>query len=147
MKLSHKIALTYLRARLQLLALVSPERAASKALVLFCTPRRRLQQNPSAIIKKATPLTLSINGLSICGYRWNHPSPKKILIAHGFESSARNFDGFVIPLIKKGYEIVAFDAPGHGKSDGSEITLPEYVRTLQAIVCEYGPFDAYIAHS
>lgn len=147
MKLSHKIALTYLRARLQLIALISPQKAAKKAFTLFCTPQRGKQQNPSAIIKKAELVSFSMNNLSIHGYRWNHPSPKKILIVHGFESSARNFDGFVLPLTDKGYEIIAFDAPAHGKSDGKEITLPIYVQALQHIVSEYGPFDAYIAHS
>ena len=147
MKMSHKIALAYLRTRLRVIAFISPQKAAKKAFTLFCTPRRRNQQNPSAIIKKAELISFSINNLTIRGYQWNHPSPEKILIVHGFESSARNFDGFILPLTDKGYEIIAFDAPAHGKSEGKEITLPMYVQTLQHIVSEYGPFDAYIAHS
>ncbi len=147
MKLSHKIALAYLRTRLRLIALISPQKAAQKAFALFCTPQRGKQQKPSAIIKKAELVSFRMNNLSIHGYRWNHPSSKKILIAHGFESAARNFDGFVSPLTDKGYEIIAFDAPAHGKSDGKEITLPMYVQTLKDIVSKYGPFDAYMAHS
>lgn len=141
------MVLLYLRTRLQLTALVSPQKAAQNAFSLFCTPRRRKQQNPSAIIKKAEPVSFSMNNLSVRGYRWDHPSSKKILIVHGFESSARNFDGFICPLMEKGYEVVAFDAPAHGRSDGKEITLPLYVQTLQHVVNTYGPFDAYIAHS
>ncbi len=147
MKLSHKIAFTYLRIRLQLTALVSPQKAAQKAFTLFCTPRRSGQPAPSAIIKQAELIAFYMNNLAIHGYRWNHPSPQKILIAHGFESAAGNFDGFIQPLINKGYEIVAFDAPGHGRSDGTEITLPVYVQTLHRIVKEYGPFNTYMAHS
>ncbi|HRP57687.1 alpha/beta hydrolase [Agriterribacter sp.] len=147
MKPAHKIVLTYIRTRLWLIALISPQKAAQKAFTLFCTPRRRKQQTSSAIIKKAELISFSMSGLSVRGYRWDYPSPKKILIVHGFGSSARNFDGFICPLMEKGYEIVAFDAPAHGKSTGKEITLPLYVQTLQHIVSEYGPFDAYIAHS
>ena len=147
MKLSHKIALVYLRSRLWLIALRSPQKAAKKAFALFCTPQRGKQQKPSAIIKKAELISFNMNNLAIYGYRWNHPSSKKVLIAHGFESSARNFDGFIPALTDKGYEIIAFDAPAHGQSEGKEITLPIYVQTLQHIVSAYGPFDAYIAHS
>ncbi|HTN07910.1 alpha/beta hydrolase [Agriterribacter sp.] len=148
MKLSHKIAFVYLKTRLQLTALVSPQKAAQKAFTLFCTPRRNHQQPLlSAIIKNAELISFRMNNLAIRGYRWNHPSPKKILIAHGFESAARNFEGFIHPLINKGYEVIAFDAPAHGRSDGTEITLPVYVQTLQRVVSEYGPFSAYMAHS
>ena len=147
MKLSHKIALVSLRSRLWLIALRSPQKAAKKAFALFCTPQRGKQQKPSAIIKKAELISFNMNNLAIYGYRWNHPSSKKVLIAHGFESSARNFDGFIPALTDKGYEIIAFDAPAHGQSEGKEITLPIYVQTLQHIVSAYGPFDAYIAHS
>jgi len=66
---------------------------------------------------------------------------------HGFESLAQNFDGFVMPLINKGYEIMAFDAPAHGASEGKIIMLPIYVAMLHTVNETYGPFDAFIAHS
>ncbi len=147
MKGSHKIALVYLRIRLALIALVSAQKAAKKAFTIFCTPQRRKQQSVSGIVKRAEQVSFGFNNLSVRGYRWNHPSSKKILIVHGFESSARNFDGFVLPLTDKGYEIIAFDAPAHGTSEGKEITLPIYIQTLQHIVGAYGPFNAFIAHS
>ncbi len=147
MKFFYHIALAYQRARLRLIALVSSQKAAGEAFTLFCTPRRKKYSKPSAIIKEAASLSLVMDGLNIQGYRWNYPSSKKVLIAHGFESSAERFNSFVNPLIKKGYAVFAFDAPAHGRSDGKEITLPAYARTLQHIVNEFGPFDAYIAHS
>ena len=147
MKFFHNIALAYQRLRLRLMTLVSPQKAAREAFSLFCTPRRKRYSKPPAIMKEAASLSFIMDGLNIRGYRWNHPSPKKVLIAHGFASSAERFNGFIDPLIKKGYEVVAFDAPAHGKSDGKEITLPVYVRALQHIANEFGAFDAYIAHS
>lgn len=82
MKLKHKIALTSLRIRLKLIAFVSPQKAAAEALVLFCRPRRKPPQSPSATIKKAKSIRLSVNGLCISGYRWNHPAPKKNIKAN-----------------------------------------------------------------
>lgn len=147
MKLSQKIAIGYKRSQLQLITLISPQKAAQKAFTLFCTPRRKPSQNMPPVFKKAEKLSVKVNGLTIRGYRWNHAAAKKILIVHGFESSCRNFDGFIVPLAKKGYEIIAFDAPAHGQSEGTQVTLPVYVQMLQAVYNEYGPFDGYIAHS
>ena len=53
--------------------------------------------------------------------------PKKFLILHGFESSAFNFDRYIKPMIKLGYEVVAMDAPAHGKSEGKTINLLDYI--------------------
>lgn len=147
MKFFYKIALSYQRARFRLMSLVSPQKAAREAFTLFCTPNRRKCSRPEAIVAEAVPLSLVMDGLNIYGHRWNHPASKKVLIVHGFESSAERFNCFINPLIQKGYEVVAFDAPAHGKSEGKQITVPVYVRALQHIAHQFGPFDAYIAHS
>lgn len=148
MKFVQKIAITFLKIQLQLTAAISPQKAAQKALKRFCTPRRSAkQQKANTTIAQAERISSRVNGLIVRGYRWNHPSAKKILIAHGFESAARNFEGYVLPLMNLEYEIVAFDAPGHGESEGNEIHLPLYVAFLQQIAAEYGPFDAYLGHS
>lgn len=147
MKLSQKITVFYIRTYLQFLALLSPERAAHKAIAIFCTPRRKYQHTPSAISQKAELLSFKLDQLTIRGYRWNYPSQKKILIIHGFNSAASNFEGYVAPLINRGYEVIAFDGPGHGRSDGDELFLPVYINTLREIVNQYGPFNSFIAHS
>lgn len=135
------------RRKLQLLAAVSPQKAAEKAFALFCSPRRKPIKGTTAAENKGLACSLTVEGYTIFGYRWNSPSPKKVLIAHGFESCARNFEGFVAPLVAKGYEVIAFDAPAHGNSDGKAIVLPLYIQTLKTIYDHYGPFDAYIGHS
>lgn len=144
----HKIAFTYLKTSLQITSVFSPRKAAQRAVTLFCSPRRDSRhRKPSAIINRAETVSCRINHLVIRGYRWNHPASKKILIAHGFESAAKNFEGYVQPLINLGYEVVAFDAPGHDRSEGNEIHLPLYVLSLQQIVNQFGPFHAYLGHS
>ncbi|MBN8859758.1 MAG: alpha/beta fold hydrolase [Sphingobacteriales bacterium] len=146
-KISQKIAIEVIRRKLQLLASVSPRKAAERAFTLFCTPKRKPVKGISTIEDKGTACSLKADGYTIFGYRWNHPAQRRVLIAHGFESSLKNFEGFVTPLANKGYEVVAFDAPAHGQSEGKEIVLPLYIKTLAAIYANYGPFDAYIGHS
>jgi pimeloyl-ACP methyl ester carboxylesterase len=147
MKLGQKIAVSYLRAKLNVLALVSKKKAATRAFQLFCTPVRKSKKKKPPIFEKGEPIHFSIEGVEIRGFRWNTSQPKKCLIVHGFESTSYNFDRYVVPLIKKGYEVLAFDAPAHGKSGGKQITLPLYVATLAMINTRYGPIGSYISHS
>lgn len=147
MKLSQKIALGYVSRKLQMLSAVSTKKAAEKAFQLFCTPQKRVPRKSSVVIDKATIVEVMLNGLKIYGYRWGASTNKRILIVHGFESSAINFEAFVEPLVNKGYEVLAFDAPAHGISEGNQIILPLYRDMISAVNDKYGPFTAYIAHS
>ena len=70
-----------------------------------------------------------------------------MLILHGFESTAINFEGYVEPLIKKGYEVLAFDAPAHGHSSGKRITAIVYRDLVEYVDEHYGPVRSYLGHS
>jgi pimeloyl-ACP methyl ester carboxylesterase len=50
-------------------------------------------------------------------------------------------------MIRKGYTVVAMDAPAHGRSEGKTINLLEYIDTIRETWNRYGPFDAVLAHS
>lgn len=147
MKFAQRLVVNYLRARLNLVALVSPKLAARQAFRLFCTPFRKPKKKVPSIFERGEALSFTLDGNLVRGHRWNHPQARKVLIVHGFESTARNFDRYITPLIRKGYEVLAFDAPAHGQSGGQQITLPLYVRTLQRIHAQYGPIDRFMAHS
>lgn len=147
MKLSQKLVVGYFRAKLNMLSLISKKMAAKSAFNLFCTPLRRSRAKTPPVFSKAEPLEFMIDEHTIRGYRWNHPSSKKVLIVHGFESSSKNFERYVNALIKKEYEVLMFDAPAHGRSGGRRITLPLYMATIKKIYELYGPVDAFIGHS
>ncbi|HEV8285975.1 MAG TPA: alpha/beta fold hydrolase [Chitinophagaceae bacterium] len=147
MKLTQRLALSYVRTKFGLLSLVSKRKAAQKALELFCTPQSRKNKPPSVIFDEAEKLKFELEGIWVHGYRWSHPKNKKVLIIHGFESSITNFDHFVQPLINKGYEVLAFDAPGHGSSGGNMITAPLFAKMIITIHENYGPIQSFITHS
>jgi pimeloyl-ACP methyl ester carboxylesterase len=147
MKLAQKLAVNYLRARLNILAVVSKKRAAKKAFEIFCTPYRKSKKKTPSVFEKGEKLSFEFDGLIIKGYRFNHPQENKLLIIHGFESTVKNFDRFIMPFVRKGYEVLLFDGPAHGRSGGKTITLPLYVQTLQEIVKRYGPINRFLAHS
>jgi len=145
MKLKQKLAINYIRAKFKVLSGLSPKYAAKQAFKLFCTPlHRSLAKEP---FKNAEPLQMTINGLKVNGNRWNHPQAKKILIVHGFSSASYKFERYISPLIKKGYEVLAFDAPAHGTSEGKQINAKVYSELIIKINKEFGPMDAYLCHS
>jgi pimeloyl-ACP methyl ester carboxylesterase len=150
MKISQKLALRYSRARINILSLASPRKAAIKAFKLFCTPQQRVTKKGSAFFESGEPLSFPYAGHTIRGHRWLPgvtPPRKKVLIAHGFESASCNFGALIALLVEKGYEVVAFDAPAHGSSGGRRILLPDYVGILRHIEVNYGPFHSYMGHS
>lgn len=147
MKLTEKIGLFYLKLSIRFLAIFSPEAAAAKAFKVFCTPLRQQEKKISALFDAAEKLQVSVEDLSLRGYRWNKGGEKKILILHGMHSSARNFERYVKPLVDRGMEVMAFDAPAHGDSDGSQVTVIQYREMVAQIFSTYGPMDGFLSHS
>ena len=147
MQFAQKLALKYIRTKFSLLSLVSKRRAAQQAFKLFCTPQYRNKKKIPPIFEKAEVLNFNFGAERIQGYRWNADGEKKALIVHGFESSVINFDRYVKPLITKGYQVLAFDAPAHGRSSGRRINAVTYREFLRRIFSDYGPIDSFIAHS
>ena len=142
MKLSQRLALSYIRTKFKLLSTISKKKAAEKAFELFCTPQQRNKRPLPKIFDQAEKLDFKIDNITVRGWRWNpvrsgnpdgNPDGRKALIIHGFESTVVNFDKYIKPLIAKSYEVLAFDAPAHGRSEGKQINAPLYKRTIQDI--------------
>ena len=147
MGIAKKLAIKYVRTKLKLLSAVSKQKAAQEAFELFITPPTRVKKEPSLVFKTAEQLSFRFAGKKVYGYRFNHPSQKKLLILHGFESSVINFEKYINPLIKKGYEIIAFDAPAHGRSEGKQINAIDYKNFVLHVMKGYGPITSFITHS
>jgi esterase/lipase len=142
-----KIALGYVRTKFKILSALSTKIAAEKAFQLFCTPQYRNKKNLPPVFEKAEKINFHFEGYKIQGYRWNHPQEKKLLILHGYESSVINFDRYIKPLTKAGFEVLAFDAPAHGRSSGRQINAVLYKNFVKHIQKEYGVIRNFIAHS
>lgn len=147
MALAKELKLKYVRAKFKLLSSVSKRKAAEKAFALFCTPQLRNTNALPPAFQEAEKLEFHFEGNLIRGYRWNTESKKKALILHGFESSVVNFEAYVTALIKKDYEVLAFDAPAHGRSTGKKITVIIYKDLIRYVWEKFGPIDAFVSHS
>ncbi len=147
MKLKQNLAINYFRTKFKLLAYISKRKTAEQAFKLFCTPLMKAASKPRTVFTWAEELNFILNGLKVYGYRWNKDAAHKVLILHGFGSSANNFHYYIEAMLEKGYQILAFDAPAHGKSQGKTINVLEYSQLIEKIIQQYGPIDGFIAHS
>lgn len=80
-------------------------------------------------------------------FAWTIGEGPPVLFAHGWNGRGAQFATFFEPLIERGFSVVGFDAPGHGKSDGNSSSGVEIVETLRVLQAEHGPFAAIVGHS
>jgi len=109
----------------------------------FKIPKRELGME-NASQKKTLHVPSIKKDIHILSYGY---SDKKVLLAHGW--AGRRTQLFMIAnlLLEKGFMVIAFDAPSHGKSSGKTTNLIEYIASIKAIDQEFGPFEAAVGHS
>jgi pimeloyl-ACP methyl ester carboxylesterase len=148
---SERMYLKYLRTKFKTLALVSPAIAGQKAFELFCTPYPKYKKKKApAIFHQANPLTVSLpDGIQLKGYEWisQKSNKKTVLIIHGYASYGYKFEQYVAPLLKMGFRVLIFDAPGHGLSQGKYINIILYLNAIEQVIKAVGPVDHFIGHS
>ena len=127
----------------------APEATARRAARLLCTPfaagrvRARDADDGGAVCSE-----VDVHGRRVTVYQWGNPaSQPRVLLAHGWSSYALRFLPWVTALREAGYAVIAFDQPGHGRSEAGRCTLACFAQTLRAIADRHGPFDAIVGHS
>lgn len=150
MKLAQSIAINYYKTKITTLALISPRKAAEYAFKIFCTPYsgKPLRPEPTTF-QEAEKISFQFEGLTLRGWHWQpkEPNGKKILINHGFDSFSYRFEKYIHPLLKAGFEVFAYDAPGHGISDGKTINALYYSQSMIEFNKTFGPLYGIMAHS
>ncbi|PKA97303.1 pimeloyl-ACP methyl ester carboxylesterase [Flavobacteriaceae bacterium MAR_2009_75] len=129
-----------------LLAFFSKRKAAQKAFDVFSTVRKgRVQPLQADYLNNAKHQVIETENHSLQTYQW-HGAGETVLLIHGWESNSFRWRNLISFLQEANYNIVAFDAPGHGHSSGSNLDLPLYTDCIQKMVETYSP--AYlVAHS
>jgi Serine aminopeptidase, S33 len=145
MKLTQRLAIGYVQTKFKLLSVISKKKTAEKAFDVFATPYlKSIRKQP---VKNAEIIHFHLNDKKVNGYRWNHPQTKKAMILHGFGSAAHKFEDYAIRLVAEGYEVLAFDAPAHGDSEGERTNAIEYCAMIKKVIEQFGPVQSFLAHS
>ncbi len=137
----------WLRATLPALAAVAPGLAARIGERLFLTPpRHAAPERERAALAAAVPFHVPFRGGRLRAWRWGGPGAP-VLLVHGWGGRAGQMAAFAPPLLEAGLSVVAFDGPGHGRSDGRLSSAPDFAQAIQAVAARLGGARAVIAHS
>ena len=132
------------RTRLRWLGRVAPFLASRIALRYFLLVRQHPRPaREEEWLARATRFEITgTNRLS--GFRWGQG--RRVLLVHGWEGRGTQMGAFATALAAAGREVVAFDAPGHGRSEGYS-SLRQFAIAVRDVVAQEGPFDGFIGHS
>ena len=128
---------------------ISPKLATQFAIKLFTKPiRHKLPKRETHMDKDSKQLLVKIHriGKEIMLYRYGS-GEKKILLIHGWSGRGTQLVKIADELLKSGYTVISFDAPGHGKAPGKTSNMTEFIAATLQIEEEYGPFEYVIGHS
>lgn len=126
---------------------ISPVLAGNAVEHLFFTPSRLpAPSRYESLYEEAEGYTqLRVGHQTIPVYSWGFGPT--VLMVHGWSGAGIQFGGFVSPLVKAGYRVVAFDAPAHGRAQGLRTDLFEMSDAVSLVARSVGPLKAVVAHS
>jgi pimeloyl-ACP methyl ester carboxylesterase len=75
------------------------------------------------------------------------PDAPRVLLVHGWNAAAADWEPLARRLAQQGLSVYAVDMPGHGAARGGRSSLPRFVRALERIEREHGPFEVWVGHS
>lgn len=140
---------TFLKVVVKLIYFISKNLCISIASRLFIRPIRfKRPDRELPMLETSQHKKLKVSSIKkeihILSYGF---SDKKVLLAHGW--AGRDTQLFMIAnkLLEKGFMVISFDAPAHGKSTGKTTELLDYIETIKEINREFGPFCAAVGHS
>lgn len=127
-------------------SLISPKYASKKAINLFASPRKgSYTEKHRRVTDSAFFEELSYNNQDIATYRWPGKN-KTVLLAHGWESNSARWDYILEDLKAQNYNIIALDAPAHGRSSGKQFNAILYSEFINVAAKKFQP-DVLIGHS
>jgi len=139
-------AVRWLRFSIAVLDTVSPRWGARRAYRMwFTSPRYAEPPREQRWREQAQVNFIEHEYGPLAVYRWGQGPA--VLLVHGWSGRGTQMGAFAAPLVKRGYSAVAFDAPGHGRSAGTETDGFQVAAALAAVAEQYGPLNAVIVHS
>jgi pimeloyl-ACP methyl ester carboxylesterase len=129
------------RSWFRVAATVAPAQVDRQIVRLWATPRgsRRVRPGSSA------PWWITSGDYRLAVY--SEGFGPTILLAHGWSGTAYDMNAIAQELRGRGFRIVTFDMPAHGRSSGRRTTLPAMARAIRDVAQAIGPIHSIIGHS
>jgi pimeloyl-ACP methyl ester carboxylesterase len=132
----------------------APERFQKRFVQNFLTPKRPLliarerPDLPQPSESMRVPVGGGIGLVSdtwVQAWRWGEGPA--VLVVHGWEDDHHCFDAIIAALVKRGQAVLALDLPAHGKSGGTQSTIPLAAQAVAGVADALGPVRAVVGHS
>ena len=137
-------AMSTIRTANQILGRVAPQITARFARRLLMRPHvNPPRQFESGAFNGAERITFRFG---LAGWRWGGPGPI-VLMLHGWQGRPSQFKHFVAPLLAAGRQVIAIEAPAHGRSPGREAHPMAFAEALLEVAGELRHIEAVIGHS
>ncbi|USH04296.1 lysophospholipase [Grimontia kaedaensis] len=122
---------------------IAPKHALKTARRLFLTPAKGRETNPvpEGMVIEAVP-TKQGNMMTYklgSGPTW--------VLTHGWSGSSNQFFPLMEHIVEAGFTALAYDHPGHGKSEGKEGSIPAFLNALDGILNQQEKIEGVVAHS
>jgi hypothetical protein len=142
-----RAGLSATRLALQLYARVAPQKAGQLVNRMAFRPSRLpMPLRYEYLLDKADSYTQLQHGAhSIPVYSWG--KGPVVLGVHGWAGAGIQFGAWVNPLVEAGYRVVLFDAPAHGRAQGSSTDLFEMAEVTAKVADSVGQVHGILAHS
>lgn len=115
-------------------------------MYLFTKPRAgKISEKQSDFLHTAYQEELKYENYPIMTYRWLG-TKQTILLTHGWESNAARWKKLILELKKKDYNVIALDAPAHGRSGSSVFNAILYAEFINVVAKRFSP-EIIIGHS
>ena len=135
-----------MRFAMRSLSRLAPPLAVKLAKYLFCHPNRgQIKADEKDILSAAEAFEVEVAGLKLSAWSWGEGPT--VLLQHGWSSRGSRLTAFVPPLIESGFNVVTYDAPAHGNSEGRTTTGVYISRSLRELNTMFGGVHSIIAHS
>lgn len=142
------LSLAWQRSLYRLLWRLAPQVAVDRsARQMLSPPRHRFADAELRLLEEASLIPVPFVPGRLIAWRWGRRQDPMVILLHGWGGRGTQLSAFVEPLVKRGYSVVAFDAPGHGMTGGPESSLPHFKRALDAVLDHHGPAHAILGHS
>lgn len=149
-----------MKAAVSAASAVAPAMVGRWASWLFCTPFKpsaltgqdaALMRRAQKHLDKGEAFAVRHPGGVLQAYRFHGskgaPKHGTVILVHGWMGRAALMAGFIKPLTSEGFDVVCFDLPAHGRSEGRQTNGIECAVALQAVASEVGPVEAAVGHS
>jgi pimeloyl-ACP methyl ester carboxylesterase len=133
----------------KLLEAISPKLATLFAAKLFSTPiKHKIPKREWHMDLKSDTQKIWIPSIKKEIQVYNYGiNTKKILLVHGWSGRGTQLVKIADELLEMSFQIVSFDAPAHGKSQGKTTLMHEFVASILELEKLFGPFEFAIGHS